>query len=445
MLKRIIFWVCLSITSLSFADTADNTSEYHFSNGLKLIVKEDHRAPMVISEVWYKVGSSYEPLGITGISHMLEHMMFKGTEKYSRDKLTEVVSAVGGKMNAFTSLDYTGYYLKLPASELELALDIESDRMRNLLFDEQEFLKERDVVAEERRLRTDNVPSSDLYEKISATALPGSPYHHPVIGWMQDIQAYKLQDAKDWYQKYYAPNNAVLVIVGNVNPDNVYELTKKYFGKLKPSNIPSFNVKKTVPVNAKRFLSMHKNNVNPELQMMFNVPSVNSSETDWEPYALELLSDILSGGNASRLNRDLVRTKKLASTVYSSYHELAIHDSFMFFRALPTRGTSLEVLKQGILDDLNNLKQNLVTDKELDRAKRNVIASSVYEKDSMYMQAQIIGTFESIGLKWLDAENYVDNIQDITKEQIQEVAKKYLKEECLTVAYLKPTKSAEEK
>ena len=224
-LKKLV-WALLIVPVIGFAQV----SEYQLDNGLKLLVKPDNRAPVVVSQVWYKVGSSYEHNGITGISHILEHMMFKGTENLGPNEFSRIIAENGGSQNAFTGRDYTAYFQTLEKERLEISFRLEAERMRNLIIDDAEFLKEREVVAEERRMRTDDNPRSLLREAMNAMAFMNSPYHHPVIGWMNDINHYDPEDLREWYQMWYAPNNATVVVVGDVKPDEVYQLAQKYFG-----------------------------------------------------------------------------------------------------------------------------------------------------------------------------------------------------------------------
>ena len=225
---------------------AGDVHEYHLKNGLTLLVKEDHRAPVVISEIWYKVGSSYEPNGTTGISHALEHMMFRGTGKFGPGVLEKIVSENGGEQNAFTDSDFTAYYQKFSVDKLAVSFELEADRMRNLLLRPQDFLKEIQVVMEERRMRVDDNPQEILLERLNAAAFVASPYHHPVIGWKNDLQNMTVEDLRKWYQTWYAPNNAILVVVGDVNPNLVYQLAQTYFSNLKPIILPKIKPKKEI-------------------------------------------------------------------------------------------------------------------------------------------------------------------------------------------------------
>ena len=279
--------------SLAALPALAQITEYRLDNGMKVIVKEDHRAPVVVSQIWYKVGSSYEPDGVTGISHVLEHMMFKGTEKLGPGEFSRIISALGGNENAFTSRDYTAYFETLAVEHLERALELEADRMRNVRLDPAEFAKEIEVVKEERRLRTEDKPSGKVFEQFNAVAWRSSPYRNPVIGWMNDLEHMTVDDLADWYRRWYAPNNATLVVVGDVRPKAVREMAERHFGPLETSEIlplkPAAEPKQVgetrieVKVPAKQ----------PYLLMGYKTPIVGQSEEPWEPYALYVLSSEL--------------------------------------------------------------------------------------------------------------------------------------------------------
>ncbi len=412
--------------------------EYQLDNGLRLLVKEDHRAPVVVSEVWYKIGSSYEPLGITGISHMLEHMMFKGTPKFGPGQLSTIVSNNGGQQNAFTSEDYTGYYQLFEKSKLPISFELEADRMQNLIFDQAEFSKEHQVVMEERRLRTDDDPQSITYERFMATAHISSPYHHPIIGWMSDINQLTLNDLKSWYEKWYAPNNATVVVVGDVVPDEVFELAKRYFGPIPAKNIT--NVKQTPEITAlgKREIVVKTPAKLPWIVMGYNVPTAKTAKDSWEVYALDVVTGILDGGRSARFEKQLVRDQQIASSISAGYSPFDRLDSLLTISATPAAKHTTADVKRAILNQIEILKKELVTPSELARVKAQVVAQRIYKKDSISDQAYEIGSLESVGLSWRVGEDYVKNIQAVTPAQIQKVAKKYLIEEKLAVAVLEP-------
>lgn len=412
--------------------------EYRLDNGLRLLVKEDHRAPVVVSQVWYKVGASYETAGITGISHMLEHMMFKGTTKFGPGQLATIVSKNGGQQNAFTSQDYTGYYQVFEKSKLPISFELEADRMLNLIFNEDEFVKEHQVVMEERRLRTDDDPQSLTYERFLATAHTASPYHHPVIGWMSDINQLTLNDLKSWYEEWYAPNNATVVVVGDVIPEEVYQLAKLHFGALKAKPIKALKESPEIaPLGAREIVVKSPAKL-PWIILGYNVPSAKTAKDSWEVYALDVLAAILDGGRSARLEKELVRSQQIVSSINAGYDPFERLDTLLTVSAVPAGKHSVADVKKAVLHQVELLQQQRVTPNELARVKAQVVAEKLYKKDSITSQAEEIGSLESMGLSWQLGEDYVKNIQAVTPAQIQQVAKKYLVSDRLTTAVLEP-------
>lgn len=429
--------ICLWLPALAVAEV----SEYQLDNGLKLLVKPDNRAPVVVSQVWYKVGSSYEYNGITGISHILEHMMFKETENLESGEFSKIISENGGSQNAFTGRDYTAYFQTLEKDRLEVSFRLEAERMRNLIIDETELFKERDVVSEERRLRTEDNPQALLREAFNATAFMNSPYHHPVIGWMSDINHYQKADLVDWYQKWYAPNNAVVVVVGDVEPDAVYQLAKKYFGPLQPEQTATVKPQVEVEQRGERYIKLKAPAQLPYLMMGWKVPVITTAETEWEPYALDVLAGILSGTSSSRFSKELVREQQVAAGVSAYNNNFSRLDDMFIIGGTPAQGKSIDDLQTAIQQQLDALKITPVSDAELQRVKTQVVASEVYELDSVFYQAMQLGMLETIGLDWQLSEQYVDKIKAITAEQVQQVAQKYFIDDRLTVGELEPVAS----
>jgi zinc protease len=412
--------------------------EYKLDNGLKLIVKEDHRAPVMVSQVWYKVGSSYEHDGITGVSHVLEHMMFKGTEKHPAGEFSRIISENGGSENAFTSRDYTAYFQTMEKSRLPVSFELEADRMRNLLIPEEEFLKEVQVVMEERRMRTEDNPQSLTYEHFNATAYVSSPYRIPVIGWMDDLENLKVDDLNQWYQKWYAPNNATVVVVGDVDPDEVYALAKKHFGPLKPSEINASKPRLEIPQRGSKHIKVEAPAKLPYLMLGYKVPVVATAEQDWEPYALEVLAGILDGGDGARFSSELVRGEAVAVSAGAGYDAYDRMESLFLLSGTPSNGHSVEDLQKSLLAQVKRVRELPVNDDELERVKAQIRTGKVYEQDSIFYQAMQIGILETIGLSWQDADRHLERIEAVTAEQVQAVARKYLVPEKLTVAELVP-------
>jgi zinc protease len=429
--------VMIAISLNAFADD-NKVKEFMLENGLKILVKEDHRSPVVVSQIWYKVGSSYEENSKTGLSHLLEHLMFRGTEQYAAGQFSKIMAENGADENAFTSSDYTAYYQKLEKNRLAISFKLEADRMRNLKIDQKEFDKEREVVIEERKLRTDDKPTSLMYEIFKATAYQTSPYRNPIIGWMPDLKTLTLEDAKNWYQRWYAPNNAVLVVAGDVNSEEVFELAKKHFGDLKPSNItPTISTQEIPQFGVKR-LVVKKPAKLPYLLMGYKVPSVKTTEKTWIPYALQIISYILDGGESSRFSRYLVREKEIATIAGSSYDTFGRLDELFVLSGTPTQNNTVETLEIAIHEQLQRLKTELIKEEELKRIKAQLVASKTYEKDSVFYQAMQMGQLESIGLSYKLADDVVEKLSAITPEQIQMVAQKYFVDDSLTVAVLEP-------
>ncbi len=413
-------------------------------NGLKVIVKEDHRAPVVVSQIWYKVGSSYEYGGITGISHVLEHMMFKGTQKFPAGEFSRIIAENGGKENAFTGRDYTAYFQQLEKSRLEVSFRLEADRMRNLVLKQDEFEKERNVVIEERRLRTEDKPEALTYEQFLATAWQASAYHNPVIGWMDDLKALTKEDLEQWYQQWYAPNNATLVVAGDVNAEEVFSLAKRYFGTIQPSKIAPIKPRNEPKQRGERRIVVKAHAKLPSIVLGYKVPVLRTSDEPWKAYALEMIANVLDSGDSARLQRELVRGEQIAVSVGAGYDLIARLDSLLTLEATPVDGVSLEQIEASLLKQVERLKTERVSDEELQRIKAQAIASKVYELDSVFYQAMKIGQLETIGLSYSTLDNYAEEIAKITPEQIQAVAKEYLTDQGLTVASLIPQQDKEE-
>ena len=407
-------------------------------NGLKVLVKEDRRAPVMVSQIWYKVGASYEYDGITGLSHVLEHMMFQGTDKLEPGGFSKIIAANGGRENAFTGADYTAYFQTMEASRLEVSMKLEADRMQNLKLQEKEFVKELQVVMEERRMRTEDKPQSQAYEYFKAMAYTTSPYRNPIIGWMQDLDDMKLADLAAWYKQWYAPNNATLVVVGDVQAAEVFELAEQYFAAIPAVNFKPVKQRIEVPqVGLRRGIVKQTAKV-PYLLMGYKVPVLNSLKNPDDVYALEVLSGILSGGSSARLESNLVRGSQIASSASAGYDMNARLPTLFLFDGVPVDGRSVDELESALLQQIKLLQDKPVAQKELDRIKAQVIASSVYEKDSNFYQGMQLGMLETVGVGWQKSADYVEKVKAVNAKQIQQVANKYLIEDHLTVVQMLP-------
>ncbi len=438
-MKKIILSInAILVLFLLAASSWATVHEKTLENGLKVIVKEDHRAPVATAQVWYKVGSASEYGGITGVSHVLEHMMFKGTPKHPMGEFSEILATIGARDNAFTGRDYTAYYQLFDVSKLETSFDLESDRMAQLNLDESEFIKELEVVKEERRLRTEDNPNALTYEQFNATAFNSSPYHNPVVGWMNDLDHMKVTDLSEWYQQWYTPNNATLVVVGDVDPEQVFSLAEKYYGP-----VPSRKVAKLKARLEPRQVGARRVEVKavaklPYMIIGYKVPTLKTAKDSREAYALNILSGILDGGRSSRLSKNLVREQEVAASAGAQYDIYSARSNMFLFEGTPNAENTLEELEQAITQEIDKLQNELVSERELKRVKAQVLAGEVYQQDSVQRQAYVIGSLETVGLGWKTINEYADNIQKITAEEVRDVAKKYLIDDFKTVAILTP-------
>ena len=441
-MKRLLLFVMLALV---FSPAWAKIYQARLENGLTVLVKPDHRAPVVAHMVWYRVGSNYEPNGITGISHMLEHMMFKGTDKLGPGEFSKRVSRMGGQENAFTSRDYTAYFQIVGKQHLGEVMALEADRMRHLKLDAKEFQKERQVVMEERRWRVEDQPAAKLSELFNATAFVNSPPHHPTIGWMADIEHYTLSDLRRWYARWYAPNNAIVVVVGDVTPEQVVALAKQYYGPLKPETIVPPKPQREIKQNGVRTVEMKGPVKVPQLIMGFHVPSLLTAANEKEAWALELAAAVLDGDSSARLSTELVRGQQLAAAAGAGYDSLSKWDTLFVLEGTPASGVTVQRLKQALLKQVARLKNAPVTQAELDRVLAQVEASRVYSKDSVMGQAMAMGMLAALGLPPDLDEKWADKLRQVTPADIQAVAKKYFTEDNLTVGILYPNGEAPKK
>ena len=434
--RKLIYFLFF-LPTLLFAQVHQKTLD----NGLKIFVKEDHRSPVVVSQVWYRAGSIDEVNGKTGVAHVLEHMMFKGTKTTKPGQFSEVIAAAGGRENAFTGADYTAYFQTLEKSKLPIAMKMESDRMQNLLIKKEEFAKEINVVMEERRWRTDDKPTSQVNELMQSLAFVSHPYGRPIVGWMNDLENMSHEDALEWYENWYAPNNAILVVAGDVKPEEIFALAEKYYGP-----IPSKKIKERKPQIEAEQMGVRRAVVKAPsklsyLQMAYKVPALDKdlSKNNIDVYALEVLAGILSNTSASRLNQSLVNDQGLALGAGASYAMITRGGMSLFeFYATPSEGTSVIDVEDAIKKEVEKIIQSGVTEDELNRIKTSVIASKVYQQDSVFYQAMQIGQLETIGYPYTLMDSYVENVKKVTSAQIQAVASKFFVDDRLTVVTLDP-------
>jgi len=425
--------------ALALASSAQaNPHEFTLANGLRLIVKEDHRAPTVVHQVWYRAGSMDESPGATGVAHVLEHMMFKGTRRFGLGEFSRIVAEAGGRDNAFTSTDFTVYHEQVHRDRLPLAMRLEADRMVNLVIRPEEFAREIKVVMEERRRSYEDRPRSLLIENLLATAFAAHPYKWPTIGWMQDLENMSWRDAQAWYKQWYAPNNAVVVVVGDVEPQKVLAWARRYYGALAPKAIPA---RKTLAEPVQRGLKRVAVKASAELpyvRLGYKAPVLRDIAKDWEPFAMWLLAELLGGSDAARLHQVLVRERRVAASVGADYEMVSRGPGMMFVEAAAAQDRSGSELEAGVREVIAGIAAAGVTAEELNRARVQLLAQLVYKRDSFFAQALELGELESCGLSFRDAERIAGRLKEITADQVRAAAARYLVEDGLTVAVLDP-------
>ncbi len=415
-----------------------NPYETTLTNGMKVIVKEDRRAPSAVHMVWYRSGAMDEVEGISGVAHVLEHMMFKGTKNVGPGEFNKRVAAVGGRDNAFTGKDYTAYFQQIPPDRLNEMMALEADRMQHLVLDDDAFRRELEVVKEERRLRTDDQPRALVYEQLMATAFKAHPYRRPVIGWMPDLEAMQPEDARNWYRSWYTPTNAYLVVVGDVDHRRVFRDAERHYGPIVARKLPARRIS-TEPVQQGPREAVIKAPAElPYLSMAWHVPALRDPANDREAYALQVLSAILDGYDGARLTRHLVRDSGIALSAGASYDGSGRGPSLFYLDGVPAAGHSVEELQAALRAELQGIADSGVSEAELARVKTQAVASRVYKRDSLMGQAMEIGYLESAGLSWQDEERLLDGLRSVTAGEVQNVARRYFSDDSLNIARLDP-------
>jgi zinc protease len=415
-----------------------NPYETTLANGLRIIVKEDRRAPTAVQMVWYRIGSMDEVDGTSGVAHVLEHMMFKGTPKVGPGEFNKLVAAAGGRDNAFTSRDYTAYFQQIPKEKLAQMMELEADRMRHLNVDAKEFEQEIKVVMEERRLRTDDNPQSKLFEQMNATAFQAHPYRRPIIGWMSDLENMTAADAKAWYDTWYVPNNAYVVISGDVDHQAVFALAKKYYGPLAARPLPARKAQVEPRQDGTRRITVKGPAELPVLIMGYKAPVIRDIEKDSDPYALQMLAAILDGHDAARFNKKLVREDKIALSAGIDYDSTARGPGMLYLHGTPSAGKTVADLEAALRAEIDRVRKDGVSAAELKRAKAQLLASEVYKLDSVFGQAMEIGQIEAVGLPYQKLDRMLDKLQQVSAADVQAVARKYFDDDALTIGVLDP-------
>jgi len=434
LVALVLVLVSTPLTSAQAAQTyAERVRETVLPNGLKMLLLEDHKAPVAVLQVWYRVGSRNEQLGKTGLSHLLEHVMFKGTKKVGPEEYSKIIQRNGGNDNAFTSEDSTTYFATIASDRLPVVIDLESDRMQNLTFDDSQFTPELHVVMEERRLRTDNNPISALFEQISSVAYAAHPYQWPIIGWMNDLKQATRQDAMGYYHTYYTPGNAVIVCVGDFSADGLRTEIEKAFAPVPAGNAPS-PVRAVEPEQQGESRTVLKREAQlPFVALAYHVPNLKHKDG----YVLEVLSAILAGGKSARLHQRLVYEKRIARDVGVSYELTSIDPGLFLVYGQPLPGKTTKTVEGELLSQLESLKRTPVPERELIKAKNGLEAGFVMGQDSLFYQGMLLGQYEMAG-DWRAIDNYLPSARAVTPGDIQRVAALYFAARNRTVGTLEP-------
>ena len=426
--------VAISPLSPSAQTAAPAVVAATLDNGLRVLLLEDRRSPIVSFQTWYRVGSRNESRGHTGLAHFLEHMMFKGTPTYGPRQFARLVEQNGGQDNAFTTQDVTSYYVNMVSDKIDLVLDLEADRMRNLLLDPKEIDSERQVVIEERRTRTEDDPSGLLWEEVNALAFRAHPYGQPVIGWMQDLGQITPQALRAFYNVYYVPNNALVVAVGDFSAPALLEKIRQRYGKIPRSPDPPAVTAVEPPQNGERRLLVKKSEARlPVVYLAYPVPNQKSEDAP----ALEMLSTILSGGRASRLYRSLIYDRQIALDAGGDYSWFTFDANMFWFWATAMPGQTPETLEKELLAEMAKLEKEPVTDVELQRARNQIEAAFVFQEDSVHRRAALLARFELSGGYALK-DQYLQRMRAVTAADVQRVARTYFLDQRKNIGVLVP-------
>jgi zinc protease len=423
----------VSLLISSGVRAADRVVATTLDNGLRVLLIEDARSPIVSFQVWYRVGSRNEHRGATGIAHFLEHLMFKGTPSHGPKEFARLVEQNGGQDNAFTSQDVTSYYVDIAADKLDLVIDLEADRMQNLLLDPKEINSERQVVIEERRTRTEDDPGGFLGEEVSSIAFKAHPYGVPIIGWMDDIKRITPDEIRAFYKTYYVPNNAIIAAVGAFRADDALEKIKRRFGRIPRGKVPPPMLAVEPLQNGERRVIVKKQAELPIVYMAWHVPNYSSDDS----VPLEVLSTILAGGRASRLYRDLVYQRQLALEAGGDNSYFSVDPSLFWFWATPMPGQTPEKLEAELSAHMERLKTEPVTDEELTRAKNQIEAAFVYQEDSIHQRASLLARFELIG-GYAMKDSFLAKVRAVTAADLTRVARTWFDPDKKSVGVLLP-------
>lgn len=436
-----LFAVFLFLVTLATKDYASNVREFVLDNGLKVLLLEDHKSPAVTFQVWYRVGSRNEKDGKSGLSHFLEHMMFKGTPSVKPEEYSRIIAQNGGRSNAFTTADVTVYFATMSRDKIATEIDLEADRMVHALLGEHDFEPEKQVIQEERRLRTEDNPASALSEVTNAVAYMVHPYRRPVVGWMEDIENLTRQDLVDYYRLYYMPNNTYVIVTGDFSTNEILPRIKAAFDKIPRGAEPPKVHAQELPQQGERRIILKKEAELPFVLMFYHAPNLKNPDN----YALDLLSTVLAGGRSSRLYHELVYQKRFVRSIDADYNGLSIDPGGFTISAQLMPGKEPGEIEREIDAVVEKVKSELISERELQKAKNQTESTFIFAQDSIFGQAMKIGYYEAVGgWRWMDS--YLDGIRRVTREDIRRVAKQYLDRDRRTIGILVPTtKKANEK
>jgi zinc protease len=426
MMRVFLLLAALALTATAAHAAVFSPTTFTLPNGLQVVVVEDHVAPVVTQMVWYKVGAGDEVRGKSGIAHFLEHLMFKGTAKIKPGEFSKIVSRNGGNDNAFTSWDYTAYFQSIAKDRLPLVMSMEADRMANLRLSDAVVLPERQVILAERRQTLESVPGARLNEALDAAFYRHSAYHTPIIGWRDEMEKLSTEDALAWYHRWYAPNNAVLVVSGDVTPAEVKKLALQYFGPLKRRVVPPRDRPQEPPNDTEKRVTLRDAQVRqPALVRLYAAPNYRTAK-DRQAYALEVGAQILGGDTASRLYNHLVVEQRVASVAAAGYSPDSVDPMGFMFYLSPAEKIEGGVLEKALDDELQKIRDSGVTEEEVTAAKQRLVQAAILERDSVSGPAQALGSALAVGLSIDDVENWPDRIQAVTKEDVDAALKQLL-------------------
>jgi zinc protease len=436
----LVFFLLGSVSRLQAAQR-EEVFEARLANGLQVLLLPDRKAAVVTIQVWYKVGSRNEPYGQSGLAHLTEHLMFRGTEKVGPKQYSRTIQKYGGQDNAFTSRDHTVYFENLASDHLMVALELEADRMTALKVDEEKFSTEKKVVQEERRLRVKDDPSATLFEEVVSTAFKSHPYRWPVTGWMEDLERLRREDFLAFYRTYYQPANAVLVVVGDIEKETVLPLIKKTFGRVPQGPPLPVSEFKESPQEADKRITLHRREAQlPYVLLAYHVPSFPHPDA----FALEVMSQILAGGKSSRLVQKMVYQEQKALDVGADYPFLSRDPFLFFFYAQAMPGQSPEQIEARLYQELEEWKKSPPTQEEIKKAKNQIEAGFIFSQDSIFNRGKILGKYQSLGT-WKGLEEYLSGIRKVSREDLLRVYQTYIEGKKKTIGILIPGGSVQEK